>query len=191
MRNFPNRGNLPHQRNNRKKTMKLTKTATKIKPGMTLIEITVVILVLLTLISVLFIGANIYKKGADRAACILNIRNVHQAVRANQNLNAKNTTDDLLRADIIGLGRYLEAEPQCPTSSQIAAAVGTAEQTDIDGNITAAASADFAAAVVADYPFASATYPAAGIVAVKCAQYGPGGNGGGATDHIPNDVSGW
>ena len=69
-----------------KKTMKMNKTATKLKPGMTLIEITVVILVLLTLIAVLFIGANIYKKGADRAACILNIRNIHQAVRADQNL---------------------------------------------------------------------------------------------------------
>ena len=68
-----------------KKTMKMNKTATKLKPGMTLIEITVVILVLLTLIAVLFIGANIYKKGADRAACILNIRNIHQAVRADQN----------------------------------------------------------------------------------------------------------
>ena len=104
--------------------MKLTKTATKIKPGMTLIEITVVILVLLTLVSVLFIGANIYKKGADRAACILNIRNIHQAVRANQNMQAKNIgTDPLVRTDIVGAGAYLEAEPACPTSSSNAAAV--------------------------------------------------------------------
>ena len=71
----------------------MNKTATKLKPGMTLIEITVVILVLLTLIAVLFIGANIYKKGADRAACILNIRNIHQAVRADQNLENRNAGD--------------------------------------------------------------------------------------------------
>lgn len=98
--------------------MKLTKTAnTKIKPGMTLIEITVVILVLLTLIAVLFIGANIYKKGADRAACILNIRNIHQAVRANQNLKGINIGDALASTDVIGSGLYIEQEPKCPSES--------------------------------------------------------------------------
>jgi len=97
--------------------MKLTKTAnTKIKPGMTLIEITVVILVLLTLIAVLFIGANIYKQGADRAACILNIRNIHQDVRADQNLNGKNAGDTLTSTDIIGTGKYIETAPACPTA---------------------------------------------------------------------------
>ena len=78
--------------NTTNKTMKMNKTATKLKPGMTLIEITVVILVLLTLIAVLFIGANIYKRGADRAACILNQRNIQQAVRADQNLNNKGSS---------------------------------------------------------------------------------------------------
>ncbi len=98
--------------------MKLTKTATKLKPGMTLIEITVVILVLLTLISVLFIGANIYKKGADRAACILNIRNIQQAVRADQNLTNKTAgTSTLTKTDIVGTGKYLESEPTCPSNS--------------------------------------------------------------------------
>ena len=68
--------------------MKLTKnTYTKVKPGVTLIELTVVILVLLTLIAVLFVGAQIYKQGADRSACILNIRNIQLAVRSNENLN--------------------------------------------------------------------------------------------------------
>ena len=62
--------------------MKLTNTLTmKRKAGMTLLELTVVILVLLSLISILFIGARAWKKGADRAGCILNIRNVQQAVR--------------------------------------------------------------------------------------------------------------
>ncbi|MFK7910256.1 MAG: type II secretion system protein [Akkermansiaceae bacterium] len=116
--------------------MKLTKTAnTKIKPGMTLIEITVVILVLLTLISVLFIGANIYKKGADRAACILNIRNVHQAVRANQNLKGIDIGDTLDTAAIYGSGLYIEVEPTCPadgggyTESANYPSIGTAAAT--------------------------------------------------------------
>ena len=92
-----------------KKTMKMNKTATKLKPGMTLIEITVVILVLLTLIAVLFIGANIYKKGADRAACILNIRNIHQAVRADQNLDNEESSDRIV-------GTILEWRAPVPTS---------------------------------------------------------------------------
>ena len=103
----------------------MNKTATKLKPGMTLIEITVVILVLLTLIAVLFIGANIYKKGANRAACILNIRNIHQAVRADQNLNKKNTSDALVRTVIMGDSEaYIENEPTCPADGGAYGLVG-------------------------------------------------------------------
>ena len=68
--------------------MKLTNTpSVKSKSGMTLLELTVVILVLLSLISILFIGARAWKKGSDRAANILNIRNVQQAVRGHGNMN--------------------------------------------------------------------------------------------------------
>jgi type II secretory pathway pseudopilin PulG len=116
--------------------MKLTRnTNTKIKSGMTLIEITVVILVLLTLISVLFNGANIYKKGADRAACILNIRNIHQAVRANQNLKGIDVGDPLDTSAIYGTGLYIEVEPTCPSdggdysTSSSYPAIGTAAAT--------------------------------------------------------------
>jgi len=152
--------------------MKLTKTATKIKPGMTLIEITVVILVLLTLISVLFIGANIYKRGADRAACILNIRNVHQSVRANQNLNNKKATDLVSLTDeiystvadasatpvVVGVERYMVA-PNCPTDD-------------------------------ADYTQVGTAYPATGTPAVTCTNNGALGTGE-ITDHLPADTGGW
>ena len=68
--------------------MKLNNTpSVKSKSGMTLLELTVVILVLLSLISILFIGARAWKKGSDRSANILNIRNVQQAVRGHGNLN--------------------------------------------------------------------------------------------------------
>ena len=68
--------------------MKLTNTQNmKAKSGMTLLELTVVILVLLSLISILFIGARAWKKGSDRSANILNIRNVQQAVRGYANMN--------------------------------------------------------------------------------------------------------
>ena len=98
--------------------MKLTKnTYTKVKPGVTLIELTVVILVLLTLIGVLFVGAQIYKEGADRSACILNIRNIQLAIRSNQNLDETiDQGDPILLADIFSSGsteNYL-SRPQCP-----------------------------------------------------------------------------
>ena len=65
--------------------MKLTNTQSmKAKSGMTLLELTVVILVLLSLISILFIGARAWKKGSDRSANIMNIRNVQQAVRGHR-----------------------------------------------------------------------------------------------------------
>ena len=64
-------------------------------------------------IPALFIGANIYKKGADRAACILNIRNIHQAVRAHQHLNGLKIGDPLDPNEIFGPDKYL-AEPTCP-----------------------------------------------------------------------------
>jgi len=57
------------------------------RKGVTLIELTVVILVLLTLISILFIGARAWQAGARRAQCILNQRNVQQAMRSMENLD--------------------------------------------------------------------------------------------------------
>ena len=53
---------------------------------MTLLELTVVILVLLALISVLVIGSKAWIRGTDRAACILNITTVQKSVRSYQNM---------------------------------------------------------------------------------------------------------
>ena len=90
--------------------MKLTNTHTmKRKSGMTLLELTVVILVLLSLISILFIGARAWKKGSDRAANILNIRNVQQAVRAHANVRGLNEGAALLDTEIVGTGKYLNS----------------------------------------------------------------------------------
>lgn len=80
--------------------MKITHPGKK-KSGMTLLELTVVILVLLSLISILFIGARAWKKGSDRSANILNIRNVQQAVRGHQNMRQLLAGDALLKAAII------------------------------------------------------------------------------------------
>ena len=68
--------------------MKITNyTKSKLKPGVTLIELTVVIVVILSLIAVLFIGAQAYRNGASRSACVVLLRSTHQAIRSHQNLN--------------------------------------------------------------------------------------------------------
>lgn len=82
--------------------MKLTNTHSKnAKSGMTLLELTVVILVLLSLISILFVGARAWKKGSDRSANILNVRNVQQAVRGYENMNQLKLTDTIDSATVI------------------------------------------------------------------------------------------
>ena len=86
--------------------------------GMTLLELTVVILVLLSLIAILFVGAQAWKKGTDRAGCILNIRNVQQAVRGHQNLFNLAEGAALPRATIYSATAdtaYLKT-PVCPGS---------------------------------------------------------------------------
>lgn len=90
--------------------MKLTNTLTmKRKAGMTLLELTVVILVLLSLISILFIGARAWKKGSDRAANILNLRNVQQAVRAHANVRGLAVGASLASSEIVGANKYITA----------------------------------------------------------------------------------
>ena len=83
---------------------------------MTLIELTVVILVLLSLISILFVGARAWKRGSDRAGCIMNIRNVQQGMRSFQNMNGHSAGDLVAnaRSEIIGPGKFVESVPQCP-----------------------------------------------------------------------------
>ena len=101
---------------NRQQTMTLTHTQKTKKSGMTLIELTVVILVLLSLISILFVGARAWKRGSDRAGCIMNIRNVQQGMRSFQNMNghsAGETVPGALR-EIVGPGKFVESQPSCP-----------------------------------------------------------------------------
>ena len=101
---------------NRQETMTLTYTQKARKSGMTLIELTVVILVLLSLISILFVGARAWKRGSDRAGCIMNIRNVQQGMRSFQNMNGHSAGDTVAGAknEIIGPGKFVESPPRCP-----------------------------------------------------------------------------
>lgn len=87
--------------------MKLNNTLTmKRKAGMTLLELTVVILVLLSLISILFVGARAWKKGSDRSANIMNIRNCQQAMRGEQNMKSLNPGDAFTQTQLEAYIKY-------------------------------------------------------------------------------------
>ncbi len=58
--------------------------------GLSLLELTVVIATLIALISVLFVGSRAWKRGSDRAGCVLTLRNVQMATRSYQNLYGYN-----------------------------------------------------------------------------------------------------
>lgn len=83
--------------------------------GLTLIEVTVVVAVLLSMISVLFLGVAAYKKGSDRALCIQNIASVQKAVRSYSNLYSYGTGETVanLKDEIIGPGKFFETDPVC------------------------------------------------------------------------------
>jgi type II secretory pathway pseudopilin PulG len=89
----------------------------KKQAGLTLIEVTLVIAVLLGLISVLFIGVSAYKEGSNRSKCILNISNVQKAVRSYQNLYEVSAGASLAMETIAGTGKLLETVPTCPTAT--------------------------------------------------------------------------
>ncbi len=112
--------------------MKLTQTPSiKRKSGMTLLELTVVILVLLSLISILFIGARAWKKGSDRAGCILNIRNAQQSVRGFANMQNIAVGATFTESDVFGSGKMVDKTvaamvcPQNGAAAYTAAASGT------------------------------------------------------------------
>ena len=66
-------------------------------------------------VPVLFIGARAWKKGSDRSACILNVRNVQQAVRAHQNMNMIKEGEKIDWDKIFGDDGFLPVKPVCPT----------------------------------------------------------------------------
>lgn len=84
-------------------------------PGMSLLEMTVVIIVLLSLVTILLFGARSWKRGSDRTSCILNIQNVQKGVRGYSNLFGLSEGANVsgLRNKIIEFG-FLESLPTCP-----------------------------------------------------------------------------
>lgn len=87
------------------------------RPGITLIESSLVLLVLLALVSILFVSSRGWKQGADRTLCVLSQHQVQQAVRGFGNLHGKGEGEEVpgLAVLIFGEGKYIEKTPLCPT----------------------------------------------------------------------------
>lgn len=58
--------------------------------GLTLLELTVVVTLLLLLASLLYVGARAWKRGGDRAICVMTLRNIQVATRSYQNIYGYN-----------------------------------------------------------------------------------------------------
>lgn len=96
----------------------------KRQKGMTLIEITLVIAILLGLIAVLFIGISAYKKGADNAKCILQMATIQKLIISYGNLNGLNSGAAASIADLI-TDQYVSAAPKCPQGNSAYTEAGT------------------------------------------------------------------
>ena len=94
--------------------MKLNKIIRKSPKGVTLIELSVVIAVILVLISVLFIGATYYKDSADNAACVIVQSSIQKAADSYNNISGGSA--GAAGAGIVGAGKpFPTALPACPT----------------------------------------------------------------------------
>jgi type II secretory pathway pseudopilin PulG len=113
--------------------------------GMTLIEISLVIALLLGLIAVVFLGIGSYRKGSDKAKCKMQLAAAQKAVRSQANFQNLDMGAAFTSTDAFGPGLALENEPVCPsggtltwagTIPAIGTAYGTCDFADGDGVTT-------------------------------------------------------
>jgi len=90
-----------------------TKVTTKNQKGMTLIEITLVIAILLGLIAILFLGISAYKKGADRSKCILQMSTLEKLTISHGNMYEIDPGEALANGLLVSEG-YLPVAYTCP-----------------------------------------------------------------------------
>lgn len=89
------------------------------RSGMTLIEISLVIALLLGLIAVVFLGIGSYRKGADKAKCKMQLAAVQKAVRSQSNMQNLNIGTALVADDtVFGAGKFMENKPECPSGGE-------------------------------------------------------------------------
>jgi hypothetical protein len=86
------------------------------RSGMTLIEISLVIALLLGLIAVVFLGIGSYRAGADKAKCKMQLAAVQKAVRSGANFQNLEIGGALVDTSVFGPGLMMESEPSCPSA---------------------------------------------------------------------------
>ncbi|MEO1857507.1 MAG: type II secretion system protein [Rubritalea sp.] len=99
--------------------MKLNKNISKSPKGVTLIELSVVIAVILVLISVLFIGAGYYRDSSNNAACQITQSSIRKAAESYLNVNTQEVTALSGVSDIVGEGLPFATAPECPTKGSL------------------------------------------------------------------------
>lgn len=82
--------------------------------GVTLIELTVVITMIISLTSSLFISANYYRESANRSGCVVQMEGIQKALRSYQNFNNLKTGDPVAKSDLVGAGKAIPSELFCP-----------------------------------------------------------------------------
>ncbi len=85
--------------------------------GMTVVEVTLVMGLLLGLLSILFVGVEAYREGAHRAICLQNLAAVQRAMRSFCNLHEYVPGDTVtdMQDELIGPGKFLEEVVPCPS----------------------------------------------------------------------------
>ena len=78
--------------------------------------IIVIVLVFIALVLVAFTYGNKYERESDRRVCILNIRNIQQAVRSHHSMNSLDIGDPLDWNEIFSspTSEFFLEEPTCP-----------------------------------------------------------------------------
>jgi type II secretory pathway pseudopilin PulG len=126
--------------------MKAIGRSSRLRPaGMTLIEVSLVIALLLGLIAVIFLGIGSYRKGSDKAKCKMQLAAAQKAVRSQANFQNLNLGATFATTDAFGAGKALENEPICPSGGTytwigsipaVGVSYGTCNFTDADAVTT-------------------------------------------------------
>lgn len=88
---------------------------------MTLLEMTVAIVVLLSFVGMSVIGVRAWKRGSDRSQCVLNIYHAQKAVRSFANLYGFHVDQTLsrdLEGQVFGPDSFISARPECPSDGK-------------------------------------------------------------------------
>ena len=99
-------------------------TLIKTRQGVTLIELSVVIAVILTLLSVLFLGATYYRDSANKAACQINQVSIEKAANSYMNMESAATVTYTILTG--ATGPFSGNAPTCPTTGVYATNFATA-----------------------------------------------------------------